>query len=613
MPAIYKNGLLYAGTSGGSGANTDIIADEYTEKAYAVGDYCIHEDALYKCNTAITVAESWTAAHWTEKDIATELKAINNTISTLGTASTKNVPSSGNAGNTEVVLGNDTRLTDARPANDVYDWAKASTKPSYTASEVGALPSSTTIPTITDTYSGTSSDGMSGKAVKSAIDALDVSAVGGSGKYISTISEADGKISATAENIDTIVTNGSSNLVTSGAVFTAIGNLPKPMILKGTLGTNGTITTLPTATSLNEGYTYKVITAGTYSSQAAKVGDLFTSTTLDGSTYTWLYIPAGDDVEDTWRNIKVNGVEKLGVGISTGAVDFVDGTNTTASFDITGNKISFSVPAVSSTNAGVAPQGAAVSSQNQTTKFLREDGSWAAPSYTDASGFMTKANPAGTGSFSMNRAGSTTVGDYSSTLGDDCTASGNYSHAEGASTKATGHYSHAEGRNTLASGNNSHAEGYDTTASGTNSHAEGSNTTASGGSSHAEGNSTIASGTRSHAEGYLTTAQRQSQHVFGEYNILDTTGTTTTRGDYVEIVGNGTSSARSNARTLDWNGNEVLAGTLTTTGVNLPSGSTWDGTNTSLASAISAIRSNMYNIPVDPSDTSNMNIWIETT
>lgn len=37
------------------------------------------------------------------------------------------------------------------------------------ASDVGALPSSTVIPTITDTYSATSSNGMSGKAVASAI------------------------------------------------------------------------------------------------------------------------------------------------------------------------------------------------------------------------------------------------------------------------------------------------------------------------------------------------------------------------------------------------------------------------------------------------------------
>lgn len=89
--------------------------------------------------------------------------------------------------------------------------------------------------------------------------------------------------------------------------------------------------------------------------------------------------------------------------------------------------------------------------------------------------------------------------------------------------------------------------------------------TASGVGSHAEGTDTVASGNYSHAEGSYTTAQRKSQHVFGEYNVLDTTGANkTVRGSYVEIVGNGTgSSARSNARTLDWDGNETLAGKLT--------------------------------------------------
>ena len=60
---------------------------------------------------------------------------------TLGTAAAKNVPASGDAATTEVVMGDDTRLTNARNAADVYSWAKASTKPTYTASEVGALPS----------------------------------------------------------------------------------------------------------------------------------------------------------------------------------------------------------------------------------------------------------------------------------------------------------------------------------------------------------------------------------------------------------------------------------------------------------------------------------------
>lgn len=56
---------------------------------------------------------------------------------TLGTAAAKDVPSSGDASTTEVVMGNDTRLTDSRNAKDVYSWAKASTKPTYTKSEVG--------------------------------------------------------------------------------------------------------------------------------------------------------------------------------------------------------------------------------------------------------------------------------------------------------------------------------------------------------------------------------------------------------------------------------------------------------------------------------------------
>ena len=41
----------------------------------------------------------------------------------------------------ELVLDDDSRLTNSRPASDVYAWAKSSTKPSYTASEVGVTES----------------------------------------------------------------------------------------------------------------------------------------------------------------------------------------------------------------------------------------------------------------------------------------------------------------------------------------------------------------------------------------------------------------------------------------------------------------------------------------
>ena len=95
--------------------------------------------------------------------------------------------------------------------------------------------------------------------------------------------------------------------------------------------------------------------------------------------------------------------------------------------------------------------------------------------------------------------------------------------------------------------------------------AEGFRTTASSISSHAEGYHTTASGSYSHTGGCSTTAQRLSQTVIGEYNILDTSGTTTTRGDYAFIIGNGDSSARSNALTVDWSGNLNIAGHI-----NLP-------------------------------------------
>ena len=113
-----------------------------------------------------------------------------------------------------------------------------------------------------------------------------------------------------------------------------IDALPEPMVFKGTLGVGGTIQTLPTASASNEGYTCKVITAGTYAGTTAKVGDVFTS---DGST--WVLIPSGDEDSDTWRAIKVNGVEKLGNGISSGSLDVVDTDNIEAEFDNDGNKL----------------------------------------------------------------------------------------------------------------------------------------------------------------------------------------------------------------------------------------------------------------------------------
>ena len=71
-----------------------------------------------------------------------------------------------------------------------------------------------------------------------------------------------------------------------------LGNLAGGMRFKGTVGTGGTVTALPT--SAENGDTYKVKTKGTYANQAAEIGDLFIAVKT-GSTLTWDLVPSGDD------------------------------------------------------------------------------------------------------------------------------------------------------------------------------------------------------------------------------------------------------------------------------------------------------------------------------
>lgn len=111
------------------------------------------------------------------------------------------------------------------------------------------------------------------------------------------------------------------NMDFAGVIFAAltsgkkanerIDNLPLPMVFKGTLGTGGTISTLPTASSENEGYVYIVITDGTYAGTSAKAGDIFVS---DGSS--WVLVPSADEpspIDDsvtstalTWSSDKIS-------------------------------------------------------------------------------------------------------------------------------------------------------------------------------------------------------------------------------------------------------------------------------------------------------------------
>ena len=209
------------------------------------------------------------------------------------------------------------------------------------------------------------------------------------------------------------------------------------------------------------------------------------------------------------------------------------------------------------------------------------------------------------------------------------------SHAEGSYTTASGGVSHAEGNYTTASGETSHAEGYCTEAFGSSSHAEGDHTVASNKNMHTSGKYNVIEPRykiyyrtgnyffNKNAEYYcsdtytlnqktgkftLNNAIKKiftqcmgkyvsmdsvSENVDGVFKVLSTASGSTANyypcnyyysetlandiGTYSHIVGNGTSDTeRSNAYTLDWEGNAWFAGDVyvhSTSGTNKDEGS----------------------------------------
>lgn len=168
-------------------------------------------------------------------------------------------------------------------------------------------------------------------------------------------------------------------------------------------------------------------------------------------------------------------------------------------------------------------------------------------------------------------------------IGVSCESSGYGSVAVGYNTTATNTGSFSSGYQTTSSGQASITAGYLSTASGTASAAIGQEVTASATGSIAVGRSTTASAAQAFAAGrntkaeaaaatalgYGTDATGARSLVAGAYNEPDTNEVDTTHGSgtrkYLMIIGNGTADdARSNAATLDWDGNLEVAGDVVT-------------------------------------------------
>jgi len=249
-------------------------------------------------------------------------------VDALGTASTKDIPESGNAGNDEVVLGNDSRLSDARPASDVSSWAKASTKPSYTASEVGAIAS-----TLKGVANGVAELDAAGKVPSSQLPSFVDDVIEVADYDHLPITGESGKIYVTLDANKTYRWTGSGYAEISESL--ALGET-SATAYRGDRGKTAY------DHSQDSGRITTAVSSGLYKVAATAQGHIAGLTAVEKSDITALGIPA----QDTTYGV------------------------------------------VSKTANGLAPQ---LPNETTTTKYLRQDGTWQVPpdndtTYTVATG-----------------------------------------------------------------------------------------------------------------------------------------------------------------------------------------------------------------------------------
>ena len=197
--------------------------------------------------------------------------------------------------------------------------------------------------------------------------------------------------------------------------------------------------------------------------------------------------------------------------------------------------------------------------------------------YDEVLNSVSKTNPVFTGSLSMGRKAGTTVGTNSVALGTGNTASGSNSMAVGEGNTASGMRAIALGYNNIASGGYSFAVGNNNTSANTGSIAMGYKSSANADYAFAIGNNAKANGTYAFCIGSNNTAL-QNQLALGCHNntTLATQGALSgaDTGTFL-VVGNGTSSAKSNAFRVQGDGAVYSKGAYNATGADYAEYAEW--------------------------------------
>lgn len=423
------------------------------------------------------------------------------------------------------------------PASDVHDWAKAETKPTYTHEEVGALSSSTHIPSTLEEMT----DDQNHRTVSDIEKETWNNKSEFSGSYndltdVPEIKQLTDDLKAKYDNAATLATTNKNTLDTHA--------IQTKELLEGLK--NGYVEYQLTWIENEE-----VVSTGKFISQ-----DGWKRTTyVDICDAEKIFVPSSFSVNDlpdsflytaVWFDENHKSIEDMSLEEMllvytvppTNAKYFVisyspmslnipiakicelkEGFRTTASGQYSHAEGDGSVASGNSSHAegdtsatGECSHAEGINSHaNGRASHAEGTNTKALGMYSHAEGYLSEAR----NDYAHAEGCETIAIDYAHAEGNKSQASGKYSHAEGNTTTASGMYSHTEGNTTTASSDYAHAEGNGSTASGVCSHAEGQGTTALGKYSHAEGNFTKASGDFSHTSGSYTQATHSCQYAVG--------------------------------------------------------------------------------------------------
>lgn len=439
------------------------------------------------------------------------------------------------------------------PASDVHDWAKAETKPTYTHDEVGALSSSTHIPStleeMTDdqnhrTVSDTEKETWNNKSEFSG-EYSDL-------KNIPEIKQLTDDLKEKYDNAATLATTNKNTLDTDYAQTKEFLDGLKKGFIEYQLtwveneritSENGEIQAADgwkrtTYTDIGDAESIFMISmsgeeniegefqfCGAWYDENHKFIEelslqaLAESAPVPPATAKYFILSYNQLLVGIMIGRRASIQEGRGATAS-GTFSHAEGSQTTASGSFSHVEGSYSTASGEQSHAeGVGTkaignyahaEGAGSIAQNMAS-HAEGTNTKALGMYSHAEGYLSEAR----NDYAHAEGCETIAIDYAHAEGNKSQASGKYSHAEGNTTTASSDYAHAEGNGSTASGECAHAEGDGATASGNYSHAEGINTLSKGMYSHVEGASTTASGGCSHAEGSTTHAEGELSHAEG--------------------------------------------------------------------------------------------------